>query len=59
MDDKFSSDVYPFYLWSPSRQAPLVMSSSGRLSWDAGISSRVVTNFGKTPSLTVWQLRKV
>ena len=58
VDDKYSPDVFPMYVWSPSRQAALVLDTSGKLAWDARVPAKTVTNFGKTPSLTVWKLKK-
>jgi len=56
--ERFSSDRFNCYLWSPSRESALVLSPGGTLSWNAKADGRMVMTYGTTASATVWTFRR-
>jgi hypothetical protein len=58
VDEHFNTSQFSCYIWSPTRAAALVISRGGRLEWDANIQPRTVLQFGVSPSLTVWTVKR-
>lgn len=58
VDEQFTNAHFNCYLWSPTRGAALVVSRAGRVEWDAKVQPRTVLQFGVSPSLTVWTVKR-
>jgi hypothetical protein len=56
--EKFASDLFKSYRWSPSREAALCVRPGGRVFWDTNAPAKTVTTFGISGTVTVWTVER-